>query len=166
MTTVSPLQHQLMRLEPSLPDSAAVPRNRRQETRTMGYGAARLTNPAARARRRVDLIHVRCPSRRFRGTSAIRALPLLAALLALPRAALAVDMIPEERVAILGVYEMECAPLKRRLKPLLTELSESLNGDRIAVLVTEKRQDLQRSGKKSWCAKARATVVRPFEQQR
>jgi len=88
------------------------------------------------------------------------------ALLAVPRAALAVDMIPEERVAILGVYEMECAPLKRRLKPLLTELSESLNGDRIAVLVTEKRQDLQRSGKKSWCAKARATVVRPFEQQR
>jgi len=43
----------------------------------------------------------------------MRALLLLAALLALPRAALAVDMIPEERVAILGVYEMECAPLKR-----------------------------------------------------
>lgn len=94
------------------------------------------------------------------------ALLVLVALLAVPRAALAVDMIPEERVAILGVYEMECAPLKRRLKPLLTELSESLNGDRIAVLVTEKRQDLHRSGKKSWCAKARATVVRPFEQQR
>jgi hypothetical protein len=166
MTTPSPLQHQLMRLEPSLPDLAALPRNRRQENHVVGCGAARLTQHTARARCRVDLVHVLCASRRFRGTVAMMALLFLAALLAVPRAALAVDMIPEERVAILGVYEMECAPLKRRLKPLLTELSESLNGDRIAVLVTEKRQDLQRSGKKAWCAKARATVVRPFEQQR
>jgi hypothetical protein len=94
------------------------------------------------------------------------ALFLLAVLLAVPRAVLAVDMIAEERVAILGVYQMECAPLSRRAKTLLTELSESLDGDRIAVSVTEKRQDLSRTGKKSWCAKARATVVRPFERQR
>lgn len=90
----------------------------------------------------------------------------LAATLAVPRAAAAADMIAEERVAILGVYQMECAPLSRHAKTLLTELSESLDGDRIAVSVTEKRQDLERSGKKSWCAKARTTVVRPFEQQR
>lgn len=92
---------------------------------------------------------------------------LFAALLSLPRAALAADDIgAEEKVAILGVYEMECAPLSRRAKALLTELSQSLDGDRIAVSVTEKRQDLSRSGKKSWCARARTTVVRPFEQQR
>ena len=94
------------------------------------------------------------------------ALLLLAAVLALPRTASAADITAEEKVAILGVYQMECAPLSRRAKTLLTELSESLDGDRIAVSVTEKRQDLSRSGKKSWCARARTTVVRPFERQR
>ena len=41
---------------------------------------------------------------------------LLAAGLAVPRAAAAADMTAEERVAILGVYQMECAPLNARLK--------------------------------------------------
>ncbi len=90
---------------------------------------------------------------------------LLAALLAIPGAASAADMTAEERVATLGVYQMECAPLSRRLKTLMTELSESLDGDRIAISVTEKRQDLSRSGKTSWCAKARRTVVQPLERQ-
>lgn len=91
---------------------------------------------------------------------------LLAALLAIPSAATAADMTAEERVAILGVYQMECAPLSPRLKTLMTELSESLDGDRIAISVTEKRQDLSRAGKRSWCAKARRTVVQPLQHQR
>jgi hypothetical protein len=91
---------------------------------------------------------------------------LLAAGLAAPRAAAAADMTAEERVAILGVYQMECAPLNARLKALLTELSQSLDGDQIAISASEKRQDLQSSGKKLWCAKARTTVVHPLERQR
>lgn len=82
------------------------------------------------------------------------------------RAASAVEISPEDRVAILGVYQMECAPLNVRLKALMTELSQSLDGDRIAVRVTEKRQDLETSGKKQWCATARKTVVQPLERQR
>ena len=58
---------------------------------------------------------------------------LLAAWLAVPRAAAAADMTAEERVAILGVFQMECAPLNARLKALLTELSQSLDGDQIAI---------------------------------
>lgn len=103
--------------------------------------------------------------RRFRGSAAIMIL-LLAAGLAVPRAAAAADMTAEERVAILGVYQMECAPLNARLKALLTELSQSLDGDQIAISASEKRQDLQSSGKKLWCTKARTTVVHPLERQR
>jgi hypothetical protein len=91
---------------------------------------------------------------------------LIAVGLDVPRAASAVEISPEDRVAILGVYQMECAPLNARLKALMTELSQSLDGDRIAVRVTEKRQDLESSGKKQWCATARKTVVKPLERQR
>jgi len=91
---------------------------------------------------------------------------LLAAWLAMAGAAPAAEMTGEERVAILGVYQMECAPLDRRLEALLTELSQTLDGDRIAIIVSEKRGDLLRSGKKLWCARARMTVIRPLEQER
>ena len=104
-------------------------------------------------------------ARRSRG-SAARVILLLAAFLAVPRAAPAADLTAEERVAILGVYQMECAPLSSRLRALLTELSQSLDGDRIAISASEKRQDLQSSGKKLWCASARKTVVLPLERQR
>jgi hypothetical protein len=104
---------------------------------------------------------VRC-SRRF----AAIVILLSAAGLGVPYAATAAEISPEDRVAILGVYQMECAPLNARLKALMTELSQSLDGDRIAVRVTEKRQDLETSGKKQWCATARKTVVQPLERQR
>jgi hypothetical protein len=105
------------------------------------------------------------PVRRSRPFSAI-VIFLFAAWLAAPGPASAVEISPEDRVAILGVYQMECAPLNARLKALMTELSQSLDGDRIAVRVTEKRQDLESSGKKQWCATARKTVVKPLERQR
>jgi hypothetical protein len=105
------------------------------------------------------------PVRRSRRFAAVMIF-LIAAGLGVPRAASAAEISPEDRVAILGVYQMECAPLKPRLKALMTELSQSLDGNRIAVRVTEKRQDLETSGKKQWCATARKTVVQPLERQR
>jgi hypothetical protein len=91
---------------------------------------------------------------------------LLAAWLAMPRAAPGAEISPEERVAILGVYQMECAPLNARLRARLTELAQTLDGDRIAVRVSERRRDLESSGKKLWCARARKTVVHPLERER
>jgi hypothetical protein len=52
------------------------------------------------------------------------------------------------------------------LMALLSTFTQSLDGDQIAISVSEKRQDLQSSGKKLWCAKARTTVVHPLERQR
>jgi hypothetical protein len=87
---------------------------------------------------------------------------LIAALLAAPAAA----ATAEDTVATLAVYQMECTPLSPRLRALLTELAQTLDGDQIAVSVTEKRQDLLTSGKKLWCARARRVVVDPLRKQR
>ena len=89
--------------------------------------------------------------RRFTGSAAMIIL-LLAAGLAVPRAAAAADMTAEERVAILGVYQMECAPLNARLKALLTELSQSLDGDQIAISASPKTPDLRELPGKSYGA--------------
>jgi hypothetical protein len=105
------------------------------------------------------------PVRRSRQLAAMMIF-LFAVWLAASGPATAIEISPVDRVAILGVYQMECAPLNARLKALMTELSQSLDGDRIAVRVTEKRQDLESSGKKQWCATARKTVIQPLERQR
>jgi hypothetical protein len=91
-------------------------------------------------------------------------LVLIAAWLTARSAAMAAAS--EDTAATLAVCQMECRPLSPRLRARLTELTQTLDGDRIAVSVTEKRQDLLTSGKKLWCATARRVVVDPLDRSR